>query len=135
MTEEVAEELHELGAVVYGPLYDEENQLVNRPDLVNSQLLAQLGAMDSIEYPHLVNLDVTALINISSDVTNGGELVEFDDEILNIQAKEEQAEPSVPKLIKFLEGRDVFITKTAHEKFIGLLELVGGIWNNFSAVM
>lgn len=126
ITEDVAEELHELGAIVHGPLYDEENQPVTRPDLVHPHLITQLETMETVEYPKLVNLDVTALINISSDVTNGGALVEFDDEILNMQAREEQVEPSVPKLMKFLEGRDVFITKTAHEKFIGLLELVGG---------
>lgn len=126
VTEDVAEELHELGAIVHGPLYDEENQPVTRPDLVHADLIAQLAGMEIVEYPRLVNLDVTALINISSDVTNGGEFVEFEDEILSAQAKEEQTEPSVPKLMKFLEGRDVFITKTAHEKFLGLLQLVGG---------
>lgn len=74
----------------------------------------------------LVNLDVTTLITMVSDITNGYETDEFDDDLLQQQAEDERNRPTLPDLRQFFEGKDVFTTQQAVEKFLNIVQIVGG---------
>jgi hypothetical protein len=74
----------------------------------------------------IVNLDVTTLITMVSDVTNGGENDEFEDELLKSQAADERLHPTLAELHAFFKGKDVVVTEMAVEKFYGIIRIVGG---------
>jgi hypothetical protein len=57
-----------------------------------------------VDIPQIVNLDVTALICLVSDVTNGGSHHRFRDQILEDQAQDEKVNPCLPGMLKAMEG-------------------------------
>jgi hypothetical protein len=74
----------------------------------------------------VVNLDVTTLITMVSQVTNGGDEDEFEDALLTQQAEEERTQSTLSSLTDFFEGKDLIVTECAIEKFFGILKIVGG---------
>lgn len=73
-----------------------------------------------------VNLDVTSLIFLCSDVTNGGAGKHFHDDNIKKIAEEELAEPSFSKFVDFLDGKEMLMTKTAYNKFLPIVNIVAG---------
>ena len=75
---------------------------------------------------NVVNLDVTTLITMVSNITNGDVDCSFEDELLMGQLQEELSSPSLPPLLEFLKDKDVVITQMAKEKFLNIVRIVGG---------
>jgi len=50
----------------------------------------------------------------------------FDDNMLQAYAEEERSCPSLPKIFEFMEGKQLICTETAREKFLKILDLLGG---------
>ncbi|XP_061185667.1 UPF0415 protein C7orf25 homolog [Saccostrea echinata] len=73
-----------------------------------------------------VNLDITTLITLVSSVTHGGCQFEFPEKILAQQATEERQEPVLPKLRTFLQGKTMYVCRTALEDFQSILDTLGG---------
>ena len=73
-----------------------------------------------------VNLDITTLIALVSSLTNGNCFSKFKDEVLNLQAEEEQSEPLLPVLNSFLHGKELFVCRTALDDFNKILATIGG---------
>ncbi|XP_056007687.1 UPF0415 protein C7orf25 homolog isoform X4 [Ostrea edulis] len=74
-----------------------------------------------------VNLDITTLITLVSSVTHDGCHFEFSEKILALQAAEERQEPVLPKLKKFLQGKVMYVCRTALEDFRSILDTLGGL--------
>ncbi|KAJ9458871.1 hypothetical protein DIPPA_70122 [Diplonema papillatum] len=74
-----------------------------------------------------VNLDVTALFALTSDLTNGHNGYHFPDHVvLEQQAKDDRRCPVFPILQEFLAGKQVFICETAKREYENILEQVAG---------
>lgn len=73
-----------------------------------------------------INLDITTLIVLTSNITNGGCNFEFRESILTKQAREEQAEPALEKLQDYLKDKQLICCRTAYDNFQEILHTVGG---------
>ena len=73
-----------------------------------------------------VNLDITTLILLISNVSNGHCQFTFSDPVLSQQAAEERSKPSMPHLLQFLNGKKLFVCETALRNFRSILDAVGG---------
>jgi hypothetical protein len=105
-----------------------------RADLEEMGIVVQdvthFGIMDTdpyqIPYGDVINLDITTLICIVSELTNGGCDFEFQDSILAFQAKEERKSSIMIDLDKIMKGRTWIVTKTALNAFHTIIDLLGG---------
>ncbi|XP_066933501.1 UPF0415 protein C7orf25 homolog [Clytia hemisphaerica] len=73
-----------------------------------------------------VNLDITTLIVLTSNLTNGYCRYIFKEDILTKQAANEAANPALPELLKYLEGKELVCCQTAYNNFQEILKTVGG---------
>ena len=73
-----------------------------------------------------MNLDVTSLISLVSNVSNGCCDVSLSDPILNQQAVEEQACPSLPIINQFIGSKQLYVCETALHDFRAIVDVVGG---------
>jgi len=73
-----------------------------------------------------VNLDVTTLISLVSNVCNGFKDIEFNDPVLNQQASEEQASPPLPLVSQFIDHKQLYVCETALRDFRAIVDVVGG---------
>jgi len=73
-----------------------------------------------------VNLDITTLIVLTSNITNGECNYVFREDILTKQAQEEQNEPALAKLQDYLKGKQLICCRTAYKNFQEILSTVGG---------
>lgn len=91
----------------------------------------------SFLYPHpfeskvicCVNLDVTAMIAICSEITNNSHLarsITFTNSYLNMQAVDEETNPALEAIHHFLLGKEVFVTTTALSRFNSIIESIAG---------
>jgi len=111
ITEDVKNELEELGAII-----QDDHEVLEK-----KQFVPQF-----VSNTNIINLDVATLIHLTSDITNGGWVVEFDDPMLREYAEEERASPSLPKLLQFMEGKEIVCTEIAKSKFIEILDILAG---------
>jgi hypothetical protein len=140
VTDEVKMRLLELGARVEGDLvepedeedYDSEDDEEDDeppksiPKPVTSHIVSPSSADVEFVEPTVANLDVTTLICLVSDVTNGGSQHDFTDVVLMEQAVAERKDPSLPALLKVLEGKRLICTQTAFKHFMNIANIVGG---------
>lgn len=111
----------------YSSEEDAEDLIREPPPLKRAPIVYEpVSTADAFVELTTVNLDVTTLICLVSDVTNGGSVHDFADEILRDQALAERREPSLPILLKFMEGKRLICTKTAFAHFINIAKIVGG---------
>ena len=73
-----------------------------------------------------VNLDVSTLIVLVSNVCNGRCQFVFKDDILSFQAECERKDPVLPKLQEFMKDKELYACRTAVESFHKILHIVGG---------
>lgn len=110
VTDEVSNELKEMGVIV--------------------QDIPKFNIVDKDEYSipnqEIINLDVTTLIVLVSDLTNGGSDAHFTESVLEEQANDERKTPILPILNKIMKGKVVVATKSACDIFNGIIENVGG---------
>lgn len=81
---------------------------------------------DFTERCTIVNLDITTLIVLTSNITNGECRYNFKESILTKQAEEEQQEPALAKLLEYLDGKNLICCQTAYDNFQDILNTVGG---------
>ncbi len=84
--------------------------------------------LESKPYGNLnkVNLDVSTLLAMVSDLSNGYHGYEFDKEYLNQQAEQEEKCQVVPTIEEFLKGKELFVCQTAYDSFLNIINTVGG---------
>ncbi len=75
---------------------------------------------------HKVNLDITTLISLVSNVCHGKCHLTFQEAILTEQAMQERESPLLPKLHAFMKGKQLFACQTAVDDFDAILGTVGG---------
>jgi len=85
-----------------------------------------------------VNLDVSSILALISDMSNGNNNYEFDKEFLNQQADWERRSNLVPVIEEFLKGKELFVCQTAYDSLVNIVYTVGGInerirFENFKA--
>lgn len=145
VTRGIQEELLRRGVRVYGTVleveaggsvpYDVERvRIASKDDLAAS--LQRTGGASRAGVPRLlhgtggrehVNLDVTCLIVLCADVTNGYCNPEhFRDPLLKQVAVEERACRALPALKTYLEGKRMMVCRTARDSFATIIRLVGG---------
>jgi len=73
-----------------------------------------------------VNLDVTTLISMVSNVCNGYSHVPLSDPVLSQQALEEKSRPSLPIISQFIHGKQLYACETALRDFRAIVDVVGG---------
>lgn len=73
-----------------------------------------------------MNLDVTTLISLVSNVCNGYSDVKLIDPVLSQQASEEQASPSLPSILQFIDNKQLYVCETALRDFRAIVDVVGG---------
>ncbi|EDQ89264.1 uncharacterized protein MONBRDRAFT_25523 [Monosiga brevicollis MX1] len=77
--------------------------------------------------PDALNLDVSAMIALVSDVSHGHTEPElFIDPLLSSMAQDEQDDPVLEKLTPQLADRQLLACRTAREAFASILEHIGG---------
>jgi len=74
-----------------------------------------------------VNLDVTTLISLVSNVCNGStDAHQLTDPVLRQQALDEQAKPSRPIIVQFIDNKQLYVCETALRDFRAIVDVVGG---------
>jgi len=73
-----------------------------------------------------VNLDVTTLISLVSNVCNGSSHIHLADPVLNQQAVDEQTCPSLPRVRQFIDNKQLYICETALRDFRAIVDIVAG---------
>lgn len=73
-----------------------------------------------------INLDITTLIVLTSNITNGECMYNFKECILTKQAIEEQTDPALGKLQDYLKDKTLICCQTAYDNFQEILNTVGG---------
>ena len=82
--------------------------------------------MCSVDVSSRVNLDVTTLISLVSNVCNGFSNIELTDPVLQQQALDEQAHPSLPAIRQFIDNKQCYVCETALRDFRAIMDVVGG---------
>jgi len=96
---------------------EEQNEEVSRPVVdPTDETAPEFGS---------VNLDTTSLITFISDLSNGGSRV-FDDDLLQVMAKDEEKHPAREELMRHLTGRKWIVCETAVKSVRKIVELLGG---------
>jgi len=72
------------------------------------------------------NLDVTALLCLVSNLTNGSDNFNYGVPVLNKQADQERLAPALPGLTRFLSDRDLVACETAVTNFKKIIATIGG---------
>jgi len=114
-----------IGKVLPDPFLDDLEKWHN---LVTESNLEQITTLlsDFTLLCNKVNLDITTLIVLTSNITNGDCNFTFQEDILTKQAVEEQLEPALPKLKEYLKGKEMICSQTAYDNFQIILNTVGG---------
>jgi len=73
-----------------------------------------------------VNLDVTTLISLVSNVCNGSCHVHLSDPVLRQQAVDEQTSPSLSAIHQFIDRKDCYVCETAVRDFRAIVDVVAG---------
>jgi len=123
VTNDIAEELEDLGIVVHGNIinFDEEDG-----EKINNETNPDIESITTFPVTNLVNLDVTTLIAYVAGVCNGEEMYEYSDPVLIKQAIEEREIKTLPILDDFMRGKELIVTTTAYNKFQNIVNVVGG---------
>ncbi|XP_006819905.1 UPF0415 protein C7orf25 homolog [Saccoglossus kowalevskii] len=139
ITKPIADKLKRQGVVVKGEIVDVDSNINfdDKPedddDVSDEETKESLSVSPSRhismttkqECSHL-NLDITTLIALVSELTHGGCWYEFKETVLTDQAVQEQQDPLIPKLNEYLKDKDLFSCKTAVKAFKTILSTLGG---------
>ncbi|CAF0850708.1 unnamed protein product [Adineta ricciae] len=99
---------------------DNDNDNDNDDDLnTNAELIP-------VNEPNKINLDVSTLICLVSELTHGGHIYRYPNKWLEVPAELERAERLTPKLENYMKGKDLYVCQTAFEEFNSIVNIVGG---------
>jgi len=117
--------VYTIGKILPDPDYDnldEWNELQNESSLEDlTQLLSDFTVRCT-----RVNLDITTLIVLTSNITNGYNKYVFKEDILSKQAAEETLNPALPSVLNYLKDKELLCCQTAYDNFQDILRTVGG---------
>ncbi|XP_071496574.1 UPF0415 protein C7orf25 homolog [Diadema antillarum] len=127
ITQAVADELIGMGVVVHGHIFKDESQLrLIEPEIPVFQ--AQEDIEDSIQIanPKAVNLDVTTMIALVTDLCHGGSSYCFNEPLIEELAQQERTRPLLPQLENYLQDKKLIACETAVTDFEAILKTIGG---------
>ena len=106
----------------------EDKQGVVEGQTVDSQVQTSVNSVNFVARPdiHKVNLDVTTMIVLVSNVCHGECNYTFQEDILNQQAANERERPVLPSIHAFLKGKELYACNTALTSFQKIVDVVGG---------
>nr|XP_039255796.1 UPF0415 protein C7orf25 homolog [Styela clava] len=120
----IANGLQKIGITVKGNIVDDQNfetdNLLNNSKLICPKLESKKHKTTS------VNLDITALLCLVSNLCHGKNNFEFAVPVLTKQAIEEQNSPVLSKIEKFIENKTLYACETAIKSFNDIVQTVGG---------
>ncbi|CAF1165858.1 unnamed protein product [Didymodactylos carnosus] len=73
-----------------------------------------------------LNLDVSTLICLASELTHGGHVYKFENRWLELPAESERCRRLLPLLENYMKGKELYICKTAYDEFNGIIRIIGG---------
>lgn len=73
-----------------------------------------------------INFDVTTLLALISDLSNGNYNYQFDKDYLNQQAASEKKCSLVPIIEEFIKDKELFICQSAYDSLVDIVSTVGG---------
>jgi len=82
--------------------------------------------LESEKQNERVNLDITTIIAMASDLTNGYLHEDFIENYLRIQVRDEKINPILPVLHRYFEGKKLVACKTAVSRATQIIDLIGG---------
>ena len=128
--EQLGDELSDMGIKIHGDLIDEEGCVTPYPDNLSSAL-NELKLNDSTSSSSgadvtQVNLDITALITLISNLSNGHCNYTYDIPALSQQAEQERLQPALPPLQAFLENKSLIACQTCIDAFKDIISTIGG---------
>eukprot|EP00112_Aurelia_sp_Birch-Aquarium-sp1_P014882 Seg3245.2 transcript_id=Seg3245.2/GoldUCD/mRNA.D3Y31 product="UPF0415 protein C7orf25-like" protein_id=Seg3245.2/GoldUCD/D3Y31 len=137
VTKSVADDLESMDILVLGEIIEDPVSTGKVRPLVDAiQMQANVAKLLKEFQPPLetendsfqkVNLDITTLIALVSSLSNGNCNFMFEDDILTLQAEEERAEPILPILNSFMQGKELYVCKSAVDNFKNILTTIGGV--------
>lgn len=117
--------VYPIGKILPDPDFDNLSTWKNLETESDLEEMAELLA-DFTERCTCVNLDITTLIVLTSNITNGECRYNFKESILTKQAIAEQEEPALVKLQEYLDNKNLVCCQTAYDNFQEILNTVGG---------
>lgn len=117
--------VHTIGKILEDPDYDNLDEWTQQQNESHLKDITPLLADFTIRC-NKINLDITTLIVLTSNITHGYSNFVFKEEILTKQAVDEQKEPALTGLKKYIEGKKLICCKTAYDNFQDILKTVGG---------
>ncbi|UJR30833.1 hypothetical protein I4U23_018350 [Adineta vaga] len=76
--------------------------------------------------PNKINLDVSTLICLVSELTHGGHIYRYPNKWLEVPAQLERAQRLTPKLENYMKDKELYVCQTAFEEFNSIVSIVGG---------
>lgn len=113
------------GITVFGNVYSDESMEHNA--LSVSELIDCLPCKINPPIKRAsVNLDVTALVVLCSNLCQGRHNFDFQDKTLNRMADEESKTPALPIVYKFIDGKRLVASNSAMKQFLDIVSKVAG---------
>lgn len=107
---------------------DEEEAETELTRVDRGTVVASLAfpAQVQVEECQRVNLDITTLITYVSALSHGRCHLAFREVVLTEQAAQERREPVLPRLLAFMQGKELFACRAAVTDFQLILDTLGG---------
>lgn len=129
ITQAVSAELLDLGAVVHGHIYQNDDDMRNnKPDLPVFHPEEEIDKLplEAESIPQATNLDVTTMIALVSDLCHGGSSYSFNEPVIEELSQQERQRPLLPEVENFIKGKELIVCETAKHDFQAIIETIGG---------
>lgn len=129
VTQDIVDELSELGVTVHGHIFkDMEESKRGRPSLPVFPLPeVTTGLPPSVPSGKTpVNMDVTTLIALVSELSHGGHVYSFKESYIEDLARQERATPFLVPMETYLADKDLIVCETALKDFKNILSTIAG---------
>ncbi|XP_071840895.1 UPF0415 protein C7orf25 homolog isoform X2 [Apostichopus japonicus] len=130
VTQDIVDELSELGVTVHGHIFNDIDEAkTGRPTLpvfpgVDDQ--EESTSESGVSNKPLVNMDVTTLIALVSELSHGGCTFSFKESYIEDLAKQERKTPFLSPMEDFIKNKDLIVCKTALRDFQNILDTIAG---------
>ncbi|XP_022085448.1 UPF0415 protein C7orf25 homolog isoform X2 [Acanthaster planci] len=129
VTQAIVDDLAELGIKAHGQVFstvaESQKATLQMPMITESQM-DMLASQSSEEDNRKVNLDVTTLVALVSDLTHGGCWHSFAEPLIQELAQQEREQPVVGEMEQFLQDKELYACQTAINDFQKILATIAG---------
>ncbi|XP_033642155.1 UPF0415 protein C7orf25 homolog [Asterias rubens] len=129
VTKAIVDDLDELGIRSHGHVFasigESENYPLQLPTIATPEVPTNASLLGNGERPK-VNLDVTTLVALVSDLTHGGCWHAFQEPLIQELADQERDRPLVTEVEQFLKDKDLYACQTAITDFRNILHTIAG---------